>query len=137
MKSIPRATAREALRKCGIFGKDTIQSLVEEVGVFLGEDKRGTKLDHVVMRAISSSKNAAFAQTIHDIAGLEAGRFVRLAVRHKVQPQEKTGTANVSQEFVSLLKFSESRNPIFANSVRILLQLFIANNIQDGKSNRA
>src|SRR5271170_5622172 len=73
----------------GVFGEDCVEGGDKKIGVGLRENQRGTELDHVVVRAIRSGEDAAFAQAIDDVRSLLGCWFACRAIEDQVYAQEK------------------------------------------------
>ena len=58
------------VRLRGVFQKDRREHVDKDVRVRFGDNQRRAKLDDIVMRAVRSRQDAAFAEAIHYVLGL-------------------------------------------------------------------
>ena len=66
----------------GVFGEDFTEDVYEKIGIRSAEHQRRTELQHVVMRAIGTTKNAKFTEPVHDVPGVTWSGFARLPIAH-------------------------------------------------------
>lgn len=116
----------KGLRLGGIFVKDLVERGSEEVGVGIGKEQRGPKLEDIVMGTVGASKHAALAKAIDDVRGLLCGRGARGAFLDQIDTQEKAGAANVADEGVRGLELAKTGEPASTNLKRIMLKIFVA-----------
>ena len=88
------------------------------------------------MWPVGPSKNPLFAQSVHNMRSLPRGRRAGLAIGHQVDSQKKPKPAHITNERMLRLQFPQLANPLRANRQRVLLQIFIAQNIQHRKPRR-
>jgi len=114
--------------------EDFVESRREEVGVGIGEDERGAKLDDIVMGAIGAGKDATVVEAIDDVGGLLLGCCAGGAVGNEIDAEEKTGAAHVADERVVFLQFTEHGEPASADSQGVVLKIFVTQHVEDGES---
>jgi hypothetical protein len=71
------------------------------------------------------------------LSRFSAGRLKSIPIPNEFNPKKQTQTAHVANQTVSVLQRAKLTFQVFANFQRILLQLFIANNVEDGQANGA
>src|SRR6266850_6648572 len=92
----------------GIFLEDGVQSSNEEICVRLRKDQRRAQLDDIVVRTVRTGEDAAIAQPINDVGGLERRLLPRFAIQHKIDSQEESGPAHVADQIVTLLQLPQT-----------------------------
>src|SRR6267378_7313556 len=103
-----RGKLDSALWLRGIFSENVVQGFGEEICVRFRKDQRRAQLDDVVVRTVRAGEDAAVAQPIDDVGGLERRRLSRLAIEHKINSQEKSGPAHVTDQIVTLLQLPQT-----------------------------
>src|SRR5437899_1365349 len=96
--------SRLARRLRRVFLQNGIQRLDEKIRIGFGKNQRRAQLDDVVVRAVGSVENAAIAQAINHVSGLQRSGLSRFTVEHEVYPQEQTRAAHVTDQSMPRLQ---------------------------------
>src|SRR6266850_3894339 len=120
-----RGKPGSALWLRGIFPENIVQGLGEEICVRFRKDQRRAQLDDVVVRTVRAGEDAAVAQPIDDVGGLERRRLSRFTIEHKINSQVKSGPPDVADQIVTLLQFFQTSHEMGSDMQSILLQLLM------------
>src|SRR5882724_8409438 len=111
-----RGKPGSALWLRGIFPENIVQGLGEEIRVRFRKDQRRAQLEDVVVRAVRAGEDAAIAQPVDDVGGLERRWLPRFAIQHKIDSQEKSGPAHVADQIVTVLQFPQTADEMSSNA---------------------
>src|SRR5712692_2388288 len=116
-----RENARSAPRLRRVFLQNGIQLLDEKIRIGFGKNQRRAQLDDVVVRAVGSGENAAIAQAINHVSGLQRSGLSRFTVEHEVYPQEQTRAAHVTDQRMPRLQGLQALDQMRTDAQSMLL----------------
>src|ERR1035438_1152307 len=127
----------ETGRRFFILAERLVQAVDQRVRIGAGEDHRRLDLDHVVEGAVGREQHAKILHAIDQGRGFRGGRRLRGSGAHQFEAEEETEAANVTDDGVARGEFAQTGPQVIAGRERVLLQLFVANDIKDRQSHGA
>jgi hypothetical protein len=133
-----QANGKKFLQRCGrILGEDAREGGGKQRGVGIGEDERRAKLNDVLMRPVSAREDTKIAEAVDDVGGLLRGGRAGIAIVYEIEAEKEAGAANIAKEWILGLQRSQSGNPTRTDFQGILLELLVAEYVEDSKSRGA